>query len=383
MQSKVVQKKLVSNNLETVLDDWDLGRSLPSFVYTSEEIFSLELERIFYSKWLAVCHSSQLKNKGDIRVQQIGSKSIVLVRGQDDVIRAFYNVCRHRGARLLGESKNAKVIQCRYHGWTYRLDGTLAGCPDMQDYQDFDLEKYCLYKVQIDFWGGFVWINLDPHPESLFSYLGDFCDKFQKYKMEELQWVTSVGRYNVKANWKTIMENANECYHCPTVHPETLGPYYRQVVPYDEESVKGPYVFIVWKEYTKSTGNAVDIATQQLGGRSLDLDESQSTAMPFPTVFPTAQFVITPDWVASFIAWPKKIRETEVLIDLFFRRVPETEEEKEVAKYLDLVNSQDFAITEVQQEGLNSGVFGGCEFNSLEKSVRHFQKMYMQSLKTL
>ena len=184
-------------------------------------MYELELEQIFYKRWLAICHSSKFAKPGDVEIRNIGRKSIMIIKGDDGKLRAFHNVCRHRGARLLDESKNVRAIHCPYHAWTYKLDGTLIGCPDMDTYPDdgsFSRDEYPLYPVKLEMWGGFVWINLDPESLPLLSYLGDFTERFDRYQTENLRWVATVGTYDVGCNWKSMLENFNECYHCPAVH---------------------------------------------------------------------------------------------------------------------------------------------------------------------
>ena len=143
-------------------------------------MFALELERIFYKKWLVICHESQFKNAGATVVKNIGRKSILIIKGDDGKLRAFHNVCRHRGAKLLLESNTVRAIQCPYHAWTYKLDGALIGCPDMDTYFDdgsFQKADYPLYPVKLEMWGGFVWINLRSEFTASSILLGRFLCK--------------------------------------------------------------------------------------------------------------------------------------------------------------------------------------------------------------
>ena len=260
-------------------------------------MFALELERIFYKKWLVICHESQFKNAGATVVKNIGKKSILIIKGDDGKLRAFHNVCRHRGAKLLLESNTVRAIQCPYHAWTYKLDGTLIGCPDMDTYFDdssFQKADYPLYPVKLEMWGGFVWINMDPNSQPLRSYLGDFPAKFEKYDTEKLRWAATQGHYDVECNWKSMLENFNECYHCPAVHPETLKPYYRDFKPADSSKIEGPYVMLQWKDCPWD-GAPLDENKRD----NLNLSQEERRTQWLPLVFPNFQFTFTPNWVMT------------------------------------------------------------------------------------
>ncbi len=362
----------------------DLSRatSLPSHVYTSQAIYERELERIFYKKWMAICHASRLRNSGDVVIRNIGKKSILIVKGDDGKLRAFHNVCRHRGARLMGGSKNVKAIQCPYHAWTYKLDGTLIGCPDMDTYADSSFQKddYPLYPVKLEMWGGFVWINLDSDSQSLRSYLGDFTDRFEKYRTEELEWVTTVGTYDVACNWKVMLENFNECYHCPAVHPETLKPFYRDFKPFDHTKIRGPYVMLHWRDCAWE-GQPANVAAEQMtSSNTLGLSDEESRTQWLPLIFPNFQFTFTPDWVMTLVTWPEGPQKTKLAIELYSYKWSASADFSEMVKLQDFVTHQDIDICEVQQAGLDSGVFDGCKFNAMEENIHTFQKLYADAI---
>ena|SRR5579872_7283151 len=362
---------------ETKLDLRD-ATSLPSTVYTSGEIFEIELERIFYKRWLAICHESRFSNAGDILVKNIGKKSILIVRGDDGKLRAFYNVCRHRGARLAPESGNTRVIQCPYHAWTYKLDGTLGGCPDMETYFEgtaFEKKDYPLYPVKLELWGGFVWINLDPKNEqSLRSYLGDFTDRFDRYDTAKLRWVATQGIYDVDCNWKSMLENFNECYHCPAVHPETLKKYYRDFKPADHSKIAGPYVMLQWKD---CPWEGAPLKSEE---SHLKLTEEDLRMQWLPLVFPNFQFTFTPNWVMTLAAWPQGPTKLKLEIEIYAYDWSAHDDYSEMVRIQDLVTRQDIEICKIQSAGLESGVFEGCKFNAMEESIYSFQKLYAEAM---
>src|SRR6266700_2987400 len=205
--------------------------TLPGRYYYDPAIYEREQERIFASMWVCVGRAEALAGAGAYRTVLIGRESIIVVRNRDGSLQAFFNVCRHRGARLctqaVGHLKGS--IQCRYHAWTYGLDGRLIGAPNVLNMDDFDRAAFGLLPVALEVWEGLIWLNLADSPDSptpigeqlhgsLIERFGDYA-AFARYHVRNLK----VGKtivYDVKANWKLIIENFMECYHCAPMHPE-------------------------------------------------------------------------------------------------------------------------------------------------------------------
>ncbi|MET9507970.1 aromatic ring-hydroxylating dioxygenase subunit alpha [Streptomyces flavidovirens] len=202
--------------------------TLPGRFYTDPEIFRSEQERIFESLWYCAVRSADLDRPGAFRTVQAGRENVLVTRTRTGELRAFLNVCRHRGARLCTESAGEvrRNLQCPYHAWTYGLDGTLVAAPNLQKMPDIDRTEYGLVKVALREWLGYAWICLADEPPSfedtvigaVVERLGDTVT-IERYETEGL----TLGRrisYDVAANWKLIVENFMECYHCATIHPE-------------------------------------------------------------------------------------------------------------------------------------------------------------------
>jgi Rieske 2Fe-2S family protein len=371
--------EVMQRDLVKIKPDLPKAVALPYYVYTSQDIHELELRRIFYSKWLVACHISQLSKPGDVITVEIGDKSILVVRMDDGKLGAYYNVCRHRGTRLLNQSKNVTSIQCPYHAWTYKLDGSLIGCPDMDQYFSFKKEDHHLFRVKFELRGGFVWVNLDPDSQPLSSQLGDLAERFRKYRLEEMRWIGTIGVYEVDSNWKIIMENTNECYHCPTVHPETLRAYYRHLVPIDGSKISGNYSLLQWKDYVSSNRDVEP--NQAESARMLGLEGEDKECLHLATSFPNCQLTISPSWCITIAAWPVGLRRSRVIMEMYGHQWPGSNHDyDEVMKWWDFVNKQDWPICELQQKGLESGVFVGAGFNALERAVYHFQRLYVDSM---
>ena len=205
-----------------------LAKTLPGKYYTSSEIYQAELERIFYESWLCAGRAEQIPNPGDYFLQAVGPESIIIVRAKDGRVHAFYNVCRHRGTRMFAEEKGkfSSCMQCPYHAWTYDLQGQLIGAPLMDELVGFDKSDYPLHPVALVEWEGFLYINLSRQPAPFEATFAPLLGKFADWSLSGLRVAAHI-EYEVKANWKLIVQNYSECYHCPLIHPDLahLSPY--------------------------------------------------------------------------------------------------------------------------------------------------------------
>jgi Rieske 2Fe-2S family protein len=202
--------------------------TLPGLSYTDPALFQREQEKIFEARWIAAARSADLDGPGAFRTLDIGRENVILVRGRDGQLRAFLNVCRHRGARVCMERSGVarRNIQCGYHAWTYGLDGKLVAAPNLNRMPDVDRTEYGLVPVPVREWLGYTWVCVADEPPSFEdTVIGAVTGRLggagiiEGWGIENLE----VGRrisYDVRANWKLIVENFMECYHCATIHPE-------------------------------------------------------------------------------------------------------------------------------------------------------------------
>jgi Rieske 2Fe-2S family protein len=210
------------NNGHTAIDELIAaqkpGYSLDQRFYVDPEIYEHELERIINRNWILAGHQSQLPGPGDFKVMKVGRESAIIVRGQDDKIRAFANVCRHRGSLVCLEAHgNTRKFTCPYHGWVYDTDGKLVGARDMPD--DFDWNAHGLNKVSCDVIHGLVFISFSNQPPSLENCKAELAEPMAMFDFEKLK-VAAYKEYVIPANWKLSIENYQECYHCATAHPD-------------------------------------------------------------------------------------------------------------------------------------------------------------------
>ena len=194
------------------------GWSLEQRFYTDPEIYQLELDRIVMRNWILAGHVSELAEPGDFKVANIANESAIIIRGQDDVIRAFANVCRHRGSLVcLEEAGNTRKFTCPYHGWVYSSEGELIGARDMST--DFRREDYGLNPVPVDNIHGLLFICFSDKPPSLEAARRDMREPMQMFDLPNLK-VAASKTYQIAANWKLAVENYVECYHCAPAHTE-------------------------------------------------------------------------------------------------------------------------------------------------------------------
>jgi choline monooxygenase len=199
----------------------DQAETPPPWVYTSQQFFDREMERVFRRSWCCVGRAEYVPNPGDWFTRELAGTPLIIARGRDNMIRAFVNSCRHRGAKLMEGKGNARAIQCPYHSWVYNLDGALVGAPDMDGVSGFDKAKTGLKPVRLDTRGGFLFVNFDDGAAGLDTWLGGWGPLFDSYRFEDM---VTVRRWegDLEANWKLATEVFIEEYHAPTVHTYTL-----------------------------------------------------------------------------------------------------------------------------------------------------------------
>jgi phenylpropionate dioxygenase-like ring-hydroxylating dioxygenase large terminal subunit len=211
----------VATGVDSALrDQLARGYTLPASWYTREDTLALERERIFACAWQFGCRAEQVAEPGDAVACRAGHVPIAVVRDEEGVLRAFVNVCRHRGHEVVVGEGNRKTLQCPYHAWTYGLDGCLWNAPRADHEPDFPWDELGLLRASVDTWGPFVFVNPDPEAGPLADVLGGLPEIIGQSGLE-LSQLEFHGRieWALEANWKVAIENYLECYHCPVAHP--------------------------------------------------------------------------------------------------------------------------------------------------------------------
>src|SRR2546430_5744921 len=291
----------MSSFLKTVEGYQQGARTLPGRYYAAPDVFALEQERIFARHWICVGRDATLAAPGDYFLVDIAGESIIVLRDQSGELRAYYNVCRHRGTRLC-EAKTGRLsetIQCPYHAWTYALDGRLLGAPHMHEVEGFDKKAYPLHSVALAEWEGFLFLNLDLAATPSAQWFAPLAKRFSRYNLATLRTVRRI-EYDVKANWKLILQNYNECLHCPTIHPElsTKLPYTSGANDLIEGPFLGGYMEIkAPNESATLTGRACALPLGELAR------EDQRRAFYY-ALFPTMMLTLHPDYAVFYMVQP-------------------------------------------------------------------------------
>ncbi len=350
-----------------------LIRTLPGHYYTDPGIFAAEQARIFESLWCCAVRSAELAGPGDFRTVQVGAESVLISRARDGGLRAFLNICRHRGARLCtAESGSVKrAFRCPYHAWTYGLDGRLIAAPNLTSMPDIDRVEYGLRPVHLREWLGYAWVNLADEPPSFddtviaaaTERLGS-AEAIGNYRVEEL----TVGRrisYDVRANWKLVVENFMECYHCATIHPELT-----EVLPEFADGYAAQYYVGHGAEFgERIDGFTVDGSAgfEKLGSVSADQDRRYYAITVKPQVF----INLVPDHVILHRMYPLATDRTMVECDWLYARnvIADGRDLSHSVELFHRVNLQDFAACERCQPAMSSRAYrdGGV----LVPSERH------------
>ncbi len=349
--------------------------TFPGRYYYDPAIFAREQERIFGRMWVYGGVASSLAQPGHYRTVTIAGESVIVVRTKQGDLRAFFNVCRHRGSRLCPDTSGhlQGSIQCRYHAWTYGLDGRLIGAPNVFNRPDFERDLYGLHPVALEVWHGLIWLNLADDPPSLAAQLEDpFVREFgsngpiERYGIATLNVAKTIV-YEVEANWKLVMENTLECYHCGPMHPElcALLPEYKTGVIDGNEGT----AFAEGVEAFTITGRA---SRPPLPGLLPEDTRRYAGYFALPSVFINLlSDHVAIDWLEPL--GPTRTRITsEWLFDPEAMARPDFDPMDAVA-ILDLVNRQDWVVCELAQQGMTSRVYAqGGNYAPLEHHIRDF-----------
>lgn len=195
---------------------------IPGGRYTRQDFFDLEMEHVFSRSWVCVGREEDVPERGSFKLYRRLGAPVIVVRGKDEVVRAFYNTCRHRGAKIVAsECGRTNLLRCQYHSWAYSLDGRLMTVPDERDFIGLDKSKRGLFPVRCETWGGWIFINLDENAGPLTDFLGPLVDE---WRPEEMAGLRVIHRYNVtvNCNWKAAMDAFQEIYHVSTIHGASL-----------------------------------------------------------------------------------------------------------------------------------------------------------------
>ena len=354
------------------------SETLPQRFFVSLDIFAQEQAAIFSAQWVCVGHQSQLREGGDYFVQDVAGESLVVVRDRAETIRAFFNVCRHRGTRLCEErSGHAAAIQCPYHAWTYSLDGRLTGAPHMDSVPGFDKEEHPLQSVRTSVWEGFIFVNLAQDPLPMEETFAPLAGKFTHWNLPQLRSAARV-EYDVRANWKLIFENYSECYHCPGVHPmlSKVSPYDSAENDLSDGRFLGGFMLIAKGASLTMSGNACAIPVGDIPGED-------HARVFYYSIFPNLLLSLHPDYVMVHQIWPQSPDRTLIQCDWLFHPEAETAREtvfrpEDAVEFWDVTNRQDWHVCELSQQGISSRAYRPGPYSPRETIPAAWDREYLR-----
>jgi glycine betaine catabolism A len=354
-----------------------IQKTLPACYYTDPEIFRHEIDTFFFEDWICVGRADSILNPGDYFLREIAGESIIIVRSESGSVAAFYNVCRHRGTRLcsVAEGNFPGRIQCPYHGWTYALSGLLLGAPHM-DSSTFQRADYPLHRLHTALWDGHIFLNAQLHPDPLTSQLADLPARFAPWRMAELRLHRRV-HYEIRANWKLIIANYNECLHCPVLHPalNRLTDYLGS----DNESPQPTYI-------GGSMGFRGAAETMSLDGKRRrdylpGLGENERKKVFYYVVYPNLLLSLHPDYMMIHTLWPRAVDRTEIVCEWYFHPAELAKADfvaGDAIEFWDLTNREDWQIVELSQAGIQSRAYTPGPYSGREELLYAFDQIVLQ-----
>ncbi len=348
--------------------------SLNKTAYTEARWASVDRDAIFRRSWQWVCHIEKLREPGSYVVVEVAEQPIAVLRDREGVLRAFYNVCKHRAHELLSGEGQLSRIMCPYHAWTYRLDGQLVRAPETEGLADFAVEDVCLDAIQVEEFCGFVYVNLDPNAAPLAEQAGDLGNEIRQWA-PDVKDLTFAHRltYDIKSNWKNVVDNFLECYHCPTAHKD-----FCTLVDMDTYKVTTHGIYSShMAEAGKSANAAYSVEGATVTDHAVWWLWPNTCIMRYPGRGNMIIMQIIP-------AGENRTLET---YDFFFETAEPNESEQEAIKYIDdVLQAEDIALVESVQRGMNTPAFtqgrivhdaGGS--GKSEHAVHHFHGLVLDA----
>jgi len=368
---------LTDAELAAVRREYRAASLLPARTYQDPAILDWERDHIVRRDWVLVARVEDVPEPTSFRLFDLDGENVIIVRGRDDVIRAFYNVCRHRGTAVEErECGKAVRFQCVYHAWIYDLDGRLVRAKHTEDLEDFSFEAYGLREIRCETWGGFVFLCFadEAVTPSLREAMGDWGDHHASMG-RDMSTLRRAARltYDVGANWKIVAENYSECYHCPPVHKML-----NRLTPYDlgeDFLAEGPWKG-GWMPFAE--GCETMSMSGKRDGRPLlyARDETEAHRIFYYILWPNLIVSVHPDYVLVHQAWPDGPNRSTVHCDLYVEadRLDSIDVSGAV-EFWDLTNREDYHVVELQQQGTRSRSWTAGRYSNQEASVHAFDIM--------
>jgi glycine betaine catabolism A len=349
---------------------------LPARAYVDDTVAEWEAGNLFLGGWICAGHASAVAGRGAYLTVDLAGESLLFIGDGEGNARGSFNVCRHRGSRLVSEPEGlTRRLQCPYHAWTYGFDGSLRNAPHTEDLQDFDPGCNGLRPVRTEIAGGLLFCDVSGEAAPLDEHVGALAGHLDRYRTADLRRGARID-YDVAANWKAIVENYSECLHCPGVHPELnrLSHYL------SGDDFEGPGA---WCGGSMTlTDGAATMATNGGGATRPAIAGVDPRVVLYFAIFPNCLVSLHPDYVMLHTLWPRGAGRTEVVCEWFFE--PETMGREgfdgtDAVEFWDLVNRQDWGVCELTQRGIGSRGYSPGRYTAVEGTVHDFDRMVAEA----
>ena len=356
-------------------NDWDRS-GLPAWSFFNNEMFEAEKDLLFRRHWQLICHSNDIPNAGDFITWNLIGERALVIRGKDGKIRAFHNLCKHRGSRVIADDAGTckSTITCPFHGWTYNLDGTLRGASRPSSLPKLDPVEYGLPPLEMDIWNGFIFVRFQPGPQpALSDILKKFDDEVSQYELFDLE-PTGDGFWTeeIDANWKCVRDVDNEGYHVPMAHP---GLYDLFGQNYYDEPIAGGLSRSVGS-FNSGDGRLWSVRNYKKLLHAKDsLDDTHQKCWLYIGVFPNLVFGLYPDSVIFYQEYPVENGKTIQRGGNY--KYAEENREMKVSRYLSmridrLTSKEDEQLIKWSWEAAFSSAYDGVLLSDLEYGVKAY-----------
>ena len=348
--------------------------TMPKDMYVSPSIFQLEIERLFHGEWICAGRTDEIPNSGDYMSFDLCDQPLILVRGKDGDIHAMSNVCRHRMMRLVDGLGTAKKFTCPYHAWVYGLHGRLTRARRSELIENFDTQKICLDSVRVEVFCHLVFINLDPDAPELAKQTGSLSEEIMSYApdLASLTYAHTL-TYRIKANWKAVVDNFLECYHCPVAHRD-----FCTLVEMDTYKVK---THGIYSSHMAKAGRG--------DNQAYGVDSASVTDHAVWYLWPNTTLMRYPGR-GNFMVWrfyPDGPEQTYEVFDFFFETDTPNESEWEAIRFIDeVLQPEDIGLVESVQRGMQTPAFNQGRYlvdpdgsGLSEHAVHHFHGLVLDA----
>lgn len=363
---------LDQTDLERVIAPFGSSRTFTADAYLSQEVFDWEMANVFSRSWVCVGRGEELVRPSQIRAIEVAGEGVLLARDAEGKLTAFSNVCRHRGHELapIGHAIDAHLIRCPYHAWSYRFDGQLRGAPTFTRTPGFDMSEFPLVGVRVAEYLGWAWVDLSGQAPPVEEHFGNLAEFAAPYETQHLR-TAAIHDYVVNANWKIVVENYNECYHCSSIHPELC-----EVTPPDSGMDHQPTgMWCGGTMFLKDHAVTMSLDGASNGVRFRSLDDEMARYVWYVTAVPNLLLSMHPDYVMTHRLVP--VSPDETLIECSWLFPLETFELEGfdpayAVDFWDITNREDWTACERVMKGVRHQGYRPGPLSSWEGTVYQF-----------